>query len=127
MQEKKKRNSEIDIIRPTKKGLSVAKNLFYDASTHDPNVTKVTPKGEVDYDSDESTYYDVKEHWDKMLSFFDASFDYFTKGYEEAVLLIANYNNFEEQERKSSALKIEYNENLVVPQTEQDDHCVDLC
>ena len=125
VKEKKKRNSETDMIRSTKKCHSVAENLFYDASTHAPNVTKVTPKREVDYDSDESTYYDVKEHWDKMLSFFDASFDYFAKGYEEAVLLRANYD-FEEQERKSSALKVERDENLVVPETEQDDHYVDL-
>ena len=99
--------------------------MFYDASTHAPNVTKVTPKREVDYDSNKSTYYGVREHWDKMLSFFDASFDYFAKGYEEAVLLRANYD-FEEQERKSSALKVERDENLVVPETEQDDHYVDL-
>ena len=75
------------MIRSTKKCHSVAENLFYDASTHAPNVTKVTPKREVDYDCDESTYYDVKEHCDKILSLFDASFDYFAKKYKEAVLL----------------------------------------
>ena len=44
VKEKKKRNSETDIIRPTKKGHAVAKNLFYGALTHAPNVTKVTLK-----------------------------------------------------------------------------------